>query len=72
MSELPAYDEAIKCPVCERLGYDPSRGPYNVMTGMHGVFGGGGYGKYTMCENCGLVLSKTSDDEVSDVTGDKS
>jgi uncharacterized Zn finger protein len=59
------YDEQVVCPIC---------GPdHGILTALHGVFGGGGPGRYTMCENCGQVLSKTCDshEEVTDVAGDQ-
>lgn len=50
------YDESVRCPNC-----DPDEA--DVLFELHGVFGGGGPGKYTMCENCGMVLTKTCDSD---------
>jgi hypothetical protein len=66
MTDLPKYDPNIQCPDC--------RWPNSIaLTDLHGIFGGGGYGRYTMCENCGKVLSKSYDDdeERADVGNDK-
>ena len=54
--EIPEYDEDIKCtnPLCVHSAAE-------VIAGLYGLFGGGGPGSYTMCENCGAVLSKTCD-----------
>jgi hypothetical protein len=51
---IPAYDETIVCqnPECKHLEAPP-------ITGLFGVIGGGGPGIYSMCEHCGMVLSKT-------------
>jgi hypothetical protein len=56
MKELPEYNEDITCenPECKHI-------EAQVMVGMYGLFGGGGMGAYTMCENCGTVLSKSCD-----------
>jgi hypothetical protein len=62
----PPYNEDVSCLSCPGA---------NVLTELHGVFGGGGPGRYTMCENCGAVLSKTCDsheEEASDATSDQS
>jgi hypothetical protein len=56
MSTLPEYNEAL---VCERAECKEIEA--EVMTGLYGVFGGGGPGAYTMCVNCGAVLSKSCD-----------
>lgn len=49
----PPYNEAVMCPNC---GEDA-----DVLTGMHGIIGGGS-GPYTCCELCGLVITKSFDD----------
>lgn len=53
---LPEYDETVTCenPACVFV-------EATVMTGLYGIVGGGGIGPYTMCENCGVVLTKSSD-----------
>ena len=55
---VPTYDEFIKCerPDCV---YDNAV----AITGLHGMFGGGN-GPYTVCANCGDLLSKSFDDEI--------
>lgn len=53
---LPEYDESIQCSYTECREIEAQ-----VLTGMYGMFGGGGPGAYTMCEHCGTVLSKTCD-----------
>jgi len=54
--ELPEYDENLVCsnPECRHLQAE-------VVFGLYGMFGGGGLGRYTMCEHCGTVLSKSCD-----------
>ena len=54
--EIPEYDEEITCtnPECVHSFA-------GVLTGLYGIVGGGGLGSYTLCENCGAVLSKTCD-----------
>ena len=49
----PPYNEALMCPNC---GEDA-----DVLTDMHGIIGGGS-GRYTCCELCGLVISKSFDE----------
>ena len=51
---LPEFDESIQCPWCS------PRDKPTIFT-LYGLFGGGGPGRYTMCSNCGTVLSKTCD-----------
>lgn len=59
--ELPEYDEDVTCenPECQHVQAE-------VIGGLHGVFGGGGPGTYTMCENCGAVLTKSCDTHKDD------
>jgi hypothetical protein len=50
------YNEDYRCenPECVHKDADP-------VVGLHGLFGGEGPGIYTVCSNCGEVLSKTLD-----------
>jgi hypothetical protein len=57
--ELPEYNEAVMCPMCEEQS--------DVLTEMYGIIGGGA-GPYTMCSICGLIITKSFDeDKKSDV-----
>jgi hypothetical protein len=47
---LPEYNEAVMCPECKETA--------DVVTGLYGMFGGGN-GPYTMCADCGQILTKT-------------
>lgn len=49
---LPELDDSIKC---------PNHPNAHVSTGFG--LAGGGYGTYTLCDECCRVLSKTMDDE---------
>ena len=49
---IPELDEDLPCPVCS--------GETEVFM-LHGMFGGGGEGHYTICGDCGTVISKSFD-----------
>ena len=55
--EIPEYNEALMCPDCQEKS--------EVIVGLHGMFGGG-MGPYTMCADCGKIVSKTCDSHVTD------
>lgn len=57
--DVPEYDETVVCenPACKHI-----EAP--AITGLYGIVGGGGLGVYSVCENCGLVLTKTLDESV--------
>jgi len=59
MADLPEYDEELQCtnPVCQ---HEEKTAP---ITGLHGM-AGGGMGPYTVCANCGMILSKSQDAEI--------
>lgn len=64
--ELPRFDLSVKCtkPDCVWKKAEPSPG--------YGMFGGG-LGPYTICENCGTVLTKSQEnpnDEAKDEPAD--
>jgi hypothetical protein len=48
--ELPEYNEALMCPDCQEKS--------DVIIGLYGLFGGG-IGPYTMCADCGKIVSKS-------------
>jgi hypothetical protein len=56
--DVPEYDETVVCenPECKHL-----EAP--AITGLYGIAGGGGLGVYSVCENCGTVLTKSLDPE---------
>lgn len=58
---LPEYDETVECenPVCVHEGKN------KPLTGLYGL-AGGGIGPYTVCENCGIILTKSQDAELCD------
>ena len=58
LREVPEYDEEVTCKNPECIHVEAS-----VLTGLYGAFGGG-LGPYTMCENCGEVLTKSEDEEL--------
>ena len=47
---LPEYNEALMCPDCQEKS--------DVIVGLYGLFGGG-IGPYTMCGDCGKIVSKS-------------
>jgi len=51
--EPPEYNEAVMCPNCG----DKS----DVLCNLHGMIGGG-EGRYTMCAECGCIVTKSFDD----------
>ena len=55
MIDLPEYDDSIRCTNPECVHKEAG-----IISG-YGMIGGGGLGGYTMCDNCGQVLSKTPD-----------
>ena len=61
MADLPEYDEELQCtnPVCQ---FEERTAP---ITGLHGM-AGGGMGPYTVCANCGMILSKSQDPDLCD------
>ena len=54
---IPELDEDLPCPVCS--------GETEVFM-LHGMFGGGGEGHYTICGDCGTVISKSFDSHEKD------
>jgi hypothetical protein len=58
MTDVPEYDEFVECtnPECVHVKAKP-------MTGLHGMLGGG-MGPYTVCSNCGILLTKSQDKEL--------
>ena len=60
MRDLIEYDETVECdnPLCVY-------GKATVVTGLHGVIGGG-LGPYTTCSLCGTVLTKSFDKDLCD------
>jgi hypothetical protein len=58
VNTVPEYDEFVECtnPECVYLKAKP-------VTGLHGM-SGGGMGPYTVCGNCGIVLTKSQDSEI--------
>ncbi len=58
MVDVPEYNESIMCPNCGEKS--------QVYTDMHGLLGGGGPGRYTVCADCGTVVSKTCDSHKDD------
>ena len=58
LRDYPEYDETVTCHFTQCREIEAG-----VLTGLYGMVGGGGMGAYTMCENCGLVLTKSFDPE---------
>jgi len=52
VENTPEFDQSIKCPDCK---------PGDYIIEGYGLLGGG-IGPYTMCGNCGLLLSKSQDE----------
>jgi hypothetical protein len=48
--KAPEYNEAVMCPDCMERS--------DVIVGLYGLFGGG-EGPYTMCADCGLIVTKS-------------
>jgi hypothetical protein len=63
--DIPEYDETVVCqnPECKHL-----EAP--AITGLYGMAGGGGLGVYSVCENCGTVLTKSLAPEVCETHED--
>lgn len=60
-TEIPEYNEDVTCTNPECIHKEAE-----VIGGLYGMFGGGGPGAYTMCENCGTVLTKSCDTHKDD------
>lgn len=59
MRDVPEYDEMVECanPACIHAGKT------EALTGLYGMTGGG-IGPYTVCVNCGEILTKSQDAEL--------
>jgi hypothetical protein len=60
MKDVPEYDEGVQCenPECKHVEAE-------VITGLYGIAGGGGIGPYTVCEHCGVILTKSVDESLN-------
>jgi len=56
VENTPEFDQSIKCPTCK---------PDDYIIEGYGMIGGG-IGPYTMCGNCGVLLSKSQDEVMCD------
>jgi hypothetical protein len=64
IDEMPLFDPRLQCANC---------GDKTVIIEGYGIIGGGGIGKYTFCDTCGHVITKTCDshEETGHATGDQ-
>jgi hypothetical protein len=62
IEEIPQYDPRLLCVAC---------GDKTKIVEGFGVFGGGGVGPYTLCDNCGHIITKSHEEkEGTNVTED--